>query len=705
LLRLCSLRIDDSFMWCGSKFIVHNIEPPNILIFKEDGERKISKVNYYSLINDDSFELVSDSHKRIDKQISKAESNQRSLLDALPEERKKSTLKKLSWIKPILTYESAKSGDMYAAIAFNENYKKYLEEGETVQSINKKTLLKRIGEDKECGKSARQLERYLADYLESESQRENHGVEGLVSKAHLNTHVRTDDLPLELCHPKKKELVLDTIFVRLDGKYVPILKSAIENYYLGKRRKNVAKLHVNIEIMCINAKLESLDYDTVYKIVNRINPYVLDKLANGDGITNPTISISNANQSFAKVPLQVIEIDHVRLPITVIDENTGYSVGEPWLTLAIDVYTRKIWGMDLSLHEPSGFKVMNCLFNGICMKRTKEKYGTLNDWDFHGIPTVIQMDNGSDFTSAYVKSMIEDVLHSEPRYRPIAAPRYGGIIERYFRTINQEFLEDLLGFRYKTNDDKNDRKKSAEDAILTLNNLRELLVHYITDIYHHDVHKGLPLDCCTPSARYYQAVEIMGYPNFIKEEDEPYYKIQLLPSDTKSYRSDGIREENVKYASPETTRFISNKRKNNCKIKFDIEDISRIYLLDPESKSYIEVPSIYPPADEITGMSRKLYQTIRKILIEKGEITKQQIPGSANISKGRELLAAKYDTMLKTNLPIRRLALKTGFTLTVNSLTTENTVTSAPKSKREELIAKLNSQVQKKINERGVSNE
>lgn len=695
MLRLCSLRIDDSFMWCGTKFIVHSIEPPHILIFKEDGERKISKVNYYSIINDDSFELISDKHIRVENQISKSESNQRSLLDALPKKRRELALKKLSWIKPILTYESAKSGDMYAAIAFSENYRKYLEEGETVQSISKKTLLERIAKDKECGKSTRQLERYLADYLHSENQRENHGVEGLVSKAHLNTHVRIDDLALELCHPKKKELVLDTIFVRLDGKYVPILKAAIENYYLGKRRKNVAKLHVNIEIMCINAKLESLDYDTVYKIVNRINPYVLEKLAYGDGITNPNIVNTNANQSFAKVPLQVIEMDHVRLPITVIDENTGYSVGEPWLTLAIDVYTRKIWGMDLSLHEPSGFKVMNCIFHGICMKRTKQNYGTLNDWDFHGIPTVFHMDNGSDFTSIYVKSMIEDVLHSEVRYRPIATPRYGGIIERYFRTINQEFLEELLGFRYKTNQDKNDRKESAENAILTLSNLRELLIHYITDIYHHDVHQGLPLECNTPSARYYQALEIMGNPAFIKEEDEPYYKIQLLPTTMKSYKNDGIREENVKYASPETTRFISNKRKSNCKIKFDIEDISRIYLFDPESKSYIEVPSIYPPADEVTGMSRKLYQTIRKILIEKGEITKQQIPGSNNIVKGRELLAAKYDAMIKTNMPMRRLALKSGFDLSVNLPNSNSNASTSPLSKKEQLIAKLNKEVAK----------
>jgi putative transposase len=681
-------------MWCGTKFIVHGLEPPMVLIFKEDGERKISKIDYYSLITDSSFEILSDDHKNIERKILKKELNQRSLLDTLLEKRKEIALKKLSWIKPILTFEEAKNGDMYAALGFNEIYSKYLEEGETIESINQKILLKRLSN--EIGKSTRQLERYLADFKESESQRENHGVEGLVSKAHLNSHVRNDDTPIQLCHPKKKEIVLDTIYVRIKNnnnnkeEYIRILKEAIEKRYLGKRRKNIVKLHEAIEIMCTDRNIEPIPYDTVYKIINRINPYVLDRLVHGDGDIDQELVKTNANASFAKAPLHVIEIDHVRLPITVIDEDTGFELGEPWLTLAFCVYTRMVWGMDLSLHDPSGFKVMNCIYHGMCLKRTKERYGTLNEWDMHGIPTVIFTDNGPEFKNSYVKSMIEDVLLAEPRYRPVATPRYGGIIERNIRTINQEFLQDLLGFREKTNHNKDDRKEAANDAILTLNNLRELLVHYITDIYHHDVHKGLPLEHPTPSTRLYQALDVMGNLPFIKEEDESFYKIQLLPSKMKSYRSDGIREENVKYASPETTRFISNKRKNNCKIKYNIEDISKIYLLDQNSKSYIEVPAISPPADEIAGMSRKLYQTIRKILIEKGKMTKQQIPGSAQIIEGKKLLAEKYNAMVKSNMPMRRLAVKTGFELKVNLPSTGKNNSQPALDRKSQLIAKYN---------------
>ncbi|MDQ0890268.1 hypothetical protein QFZ81_005356 [Paenibacillus sp. V4I9] len=94
-------------------------------------------------------------------------------------------------------------------------------------------------------------------------------------------------------------------------------------------------------------------------------------------------------------------------------------------------------------------------------------------------------------------------------------------------------------------------------------------------------------------------------------------------------------------------------------------------------------------------MSRKLYQIIRKLLIEKGEITKQQIPGSANIIKGKELLAAKYDAMVKTNMPIRRLALNSGLNLTVNVPTSHIDTTKPPLSRRQQLLANLNNEKKK----------
>ncbi|MEK3864577.1 Mu transposase C-terminal domain-containing protein [Paenibacillus sp. FSL H7-0716] len=687
-MRLC---IDDTFEWCGSKFYVYDFEYPSVLFFKDDGDKKIIRMNHLSLISDPTFKVKKNDRKSSLTSI-ETENNMRDLLDTLPEKRKALAIKKKSIIEPILIYDDVMSGNLYAAQTFYEKFQCYLNKGEKLDRLGKKELVERVAAKHDY--SARQIFRLLAAFNKSETEREHHGIEGLVSKAHLNTHNRVGEIAIPLAHPKKSELILDTIFIRLPTEYVPILKRELEKFIVKKRRK-VNLLHENIEIACTAVGLKPLEYDTVYKIVDRIDKYVMERINKGD-IADPKLIKEKASNQFAMAPLHVIELDHARLPITLIDPETGAELGEPWLTLGICVFTRMVWGFNLSFNEPSGQKVMRTLLNGICFKNAKEKYGTINDWEMHGFPTVIFMDNGSDFTSTYVKSMIEDVLGAEPRYRPIATPRFGGVIERYFGTVNTSFLNQLLGTREKNDTDKDTKEEARLESILTLDNLRELLVHYITDVYHHKPHEGLPIECDTPVARLYTAMDTMGSLPFISEEDEPYYKLQLLPTDMRSYRQDGIRLDNVKYGSPETTRFISKKQKKNCKIKFDDDDISKIFLLDPKSMLYIEVPAISPPAEAIQGMSRRLYAKVRKNLIAEGEITKQQIPGSALVSKGKLKIREKYNQMVSTNTSARRRALKQGFDLQVGNKTGDFAKSQEPISKVQQLVLKLNTEKERK---------
>lgn len=678
-----SLKIDDTFEWCGSNFYVHDIQSPNVFIFKEDGQRKIIRINYLSLISDPTFKCYNRQAVRADQ---KQEVNRRALLDTLPEEIKKVVEKRFSMVAPILLYDEARTGNMYAAQSFNERFSDFFKQGENLKSLKRGTLIERIAEKFKF--SERQIHRYLKKYRETEAEQEKHGIEGLVSKPHLGGRTRIDEIAIQISHPKKSDIVLDTIYVRMDQSYGPILKKELGKF-LSKRRRNISSLTESLEIACTAVNLPVLGYDTVYKIVNRIDKYVMERINKGD-VVDPQLIKDKASNQFALAPLHVIEIDHVKLPITLIDPETGAELGEPWLSLGMCVFSRMVWGIDLSFDGPSGNKVMRVLLNGILLKNAKEKYKTINDWEMHGIPTVIYMDNGSDFTSAYVKRMIQDVLGAEYRYRPIATPRYGGIIERYFGTINTAFLERLLGNRLKKSSDNEERKQARTEAILSLENLRELLINYIVDVYHHSEHDGLPLDCNTPVARLYNAMDTMGTLPFIPVEEEEYYRIQLLPTEDKSYRRNGIRLGNAIYASSETSKYISRTQKKNVKIKYCDNDISKIYVLDTEKKEYIEVPSISPPCEEVQGMSRKEYQIIRKHLIEKGRLARQEIPGSLKISEGKLLIREKYNKMVEKNAPARRRALQQGFKLQVQSPVDDKKKNQNVVSKLEQLVARLN---------------
>jgi putative transposase len=58
----------------------------------------------------------------------------------------------------------------------------------------------------------------------------------------------------------------------------------------------------------------------------------------------------------AEAPLDIVEIDHTKVDVTVVDPASRKPIGRPTLTLAIDVATRMATGFHLSLSSwPSGF--------------------------------------------------------------------------------------------------------------------------------------------------------------------------------------------------------------------------------------------------------------------------------------------------------------------------------------------------------------
>ncbi|GCD13305.1 hypothetical protein Ctaglu_49280 [Clostridium tagluense] len=257
----------------------------------------------------------------------------------------------------------------------------------------------------------------------------------------------------------------------------------------------------------------------------------------------------------AKYPLHIVAIDHTELDIDVIDDKSGFVIGRPWITVGIDLFTRMVWCLHVSFEPPSANKVRKALQQGVFFKKAKEKYNTINEWDIFGVPSIIQLDNGPDFKSIEVRRMVNETLRSTLKFRPVRTPRYGGVIERYFGTINSQLIHRLDGTR-KSNPTKLGDYKPDEQAKLTVNDVEELLTIYITDIYHYSKHKGLPLNSNTPISRYYDGLRIVGYPEYVDVNDEDTIEMELLPQKMKPYTRDGVRLNNVNYKSTALSNLI-----------------------------------------------------------------------------------------------------------------------------------------------------
>ncbi|WP_051657090.1 DDE-type integrase/transposase/recombinase [Burkholderia cenocepacia] len=123
-------------------------------------------------------------------------------------------------------------------------------------------------------------------------------------------------------------------------------------------------------------------------------------------------------------------IDHTELDIELISSRTGKNLGRPWLSLAVDAYTRRIVGMFLTYDPPSYHSVMMAVRD---MVRR-----------FHRLPEIVVVDNGSDFRSNAFKSFLK-AMGCHLRFRPSGNPRHGAVLERMFGHLNVNYIHGLAG--------------------------------------------------------------------------------------------------------------------------------------------------------------------------------------------------------------------------------------------------------------------
>ncbi|NOU84138.1 DDE-type integrase/transposase/recombinase [Paenibacillus sp. LMG 31459] len=641
-MKLHSFKENMEFQIDGIRYRVSEIDPPKVFAVATGNVEEV-EFNYFELINQSTFYSAD---TLIDKALQKREEKRYvSLLDTLDEKQKKIVQDRFDLIEPMLLLGKAKSGDFRALTKLKSRYGQYFEQ-KTYNKMSQECLIDLVAGVYNL--SNRTIKRRLAGYRKEESSLPNQGENGLIPNVFKQNYNRKDCKILEICHPKKTELVLDTIRVKLPDEVVPIIKEVIEKEYLTLKKDTATAVFESIEVKCSKKGVDAPGYDTVYKILKRLSPEIRSRMREGrkgeQAYNEVTRGYSNEEAMF---PLHIVEIDHTQLDIDVIDEKSGYVIGRPWITLGMDLFSRMVWCLDVSFEPPSANKVRQALMHGIFFKNVKRKYNTINEWDVYGIPNIIYTDNGPEFKNADVRRMIKETLKSNPQYRPVKTPRYGGTIERLFGTINAQLIHRLAGTRKGSVQEKGDYDSEAE-AIFTLEDIRELLTVYITDVYHHQVHKGLPIFSPVPVKRYYDGLKKVGFPEWIDKEDEEFYRMELLPVTFRPYTRDGVRFENIIYKSTSNAKGLVKPREFKYKIKYNHSDVSILHLLDSESGEYIELRPQREMLEETEGLNRYTFTKVLEIMKEKGLLEARKIPGVKSIKVAKEMLAERVQQRAKT---------------------------------------------------------
>lgn len=216
---------------------------------------------------------------------------------------------------------------------------------------------------------------------------------------------------------------------RIPSNIESIISMAIADTYLTNQRLSVAVLMRTIKERCRKANLSPPSLNTIRSRINTLKQHDILEKRQGKEATKH-LNPLEGHFPETKGILDVVQIDHTPVDLIIVDFHTRQPIGRPWLTIAIDVYSRCIVGFCLTLEPPSAVSVGLCLSHAVIDKRPwLESLGTETEWPMSGKPKSIYVDNGKEFHSEALRRGCE-VHGIKINYRPVRTPHYGGIVER-----------------------------------------------------------------------------------------------------------------------------------------------------------------------------------------------------------------------------------------------------------------------------------
>lgn len=272
--------------------------------------------------------------------------------------------------------------------------------------------------------------------------------------------------------------------------------------------------------------------------------------------------------------------------------NRNHIIGRPIIYAVIDVFSRMITGVYIGLEGPSWAGAMMALINTTTEKvEFCNEYGISikdEDWPVKSIPESIVADRG-EFEGSIVDSLISGLnikISNTASYRGDMK----AIVERYFRTIQTKikpFVPGFVGGDFSQRGGRDYRLDAKLDiyqftrliikCVLFHNNHHYLNTYSREEMMIEDDIKPIPINLWN-----WGIENRAGRLRIINEE---IVKLQLLPRDTATVTSQGIKFKGVLYGSERAIKekwFEKARNKGSWKvgIAYDSRNMDYIYILN-----------------------------------------------------------------------------------------------------------------------------
>lgn len=349
-----------------------------------------------------------------------------------------------------------------------------------------------------------------------------------------------------------------------------------------------------------------VDKIPVSRIYRRLRPY------GQEFFTALTLGRRAADNRFRPVmptehdkrPLSCVEIDNTCLDVFVRIPGDETKPLRPYMTMAVDVATRSILAIRISLLAPNEHDICQLIVDMLHPKDQAKlrKLGVKFGWPMHGTSQAFRMDNANELDSPKVKRL-RSALNIEQVLCPPRTPRYKGIVERAFRTLNQLGIHQFPGYTRGNPALKGDARPD-KDRLLTVQELERLILKLICDVYHNHKHSALNM---TPLEAWERARPFVTFRLPPPPADLHFLLHQVQ---RRQLTRQGIKILGLTYNSHETRDLLDFYGENkDVEVRWDPNDLGDVFVANPSTGRLVALPCV---SLDVGGLDLRTYRYLKK---------------------------------------------------------------------------------------------
>lgn len=211
---------------------------------------------------------------------------------------------------------------------------------------------------------------------------------------------------------------------------------------------------------------------SIRRKLQRLDPFLLIRIKQGP-VAADRAARAAGKSIISPRPLYIVEIDTHYLDIFVVDPDTGEILGRPFLVIALDIRTRCVVGIYISLFPPSTTTTLAVLKDML----TRPNRGLPG-----GVCVYLFPDNGIEFKNCGVTRLTTKLMIN---FQPaeIRDPNDKPHVESFFSTLTLYLIHKIPGTTFSNPGERGDYP-SEKRACVTLDQLKVYINRWIEEEYH-----------------------------------------------------------------------------------------------------------------------------------------------------------------------------------------------------------------------------